>query len=653
MPVKTLCPGCNTVVQVPDTLVGKSVRCGKCKTVLTVPAEAVECEALPDDRLQTSPVPPAAPRPARSVPRPRPAAPAPAVRKSSGVGWIIALTVGGVAAVFFFACAGSIGAWLFFGVQTASTSGPTSVLTEAPPPPVEIVPPVNPVPKPADLLPADPGPIPGKPPVAPPPPPPPAPPQPPPAPPFVPNFPPADPPGNPIIFDRGNQPPPPPPPAAKPRQPIPVPVIAFQPHAPKADKEEIPLSGTVDDATMGGGGRYWVMHLAGKRKLAIFDIQSGKVAKELPLAEEVVHFAAGATRLVVVYPNSKLLQIWNLTTFEKERSAPLPGTLSNDEIHQICMGSASEGPLFVYLPKEKDTLTLDLATLQTDEVHWTQWAPNNAYGPLHMRAAPDGRELIGWAGGWAGCAMATFDESGKQVDVQDKFEFSLGVFALPSADGQFIFTPWAIVKRDMTAAKVPDLKDAYIVPGEEPGFFLALRAGAGTELPMAGYDKESSVSLAGVKTVDVYSEDRKKLFSLPDCPELAAGSAMYWERRVHFYPHSGLLATLAGDKVVLRRTDLIEQMNKAGVDYLLVLSRPPAAKAGKGYSYKLDVRTNKGGAKVKLESGPDGLKVSPAGEVTWAVPADFDGPAPDVLVSLSDSSGQETFHSFQIQVAPK
>jgi hypothetical protein len=94
-------------------------------------------------------------------------------------------------------------------------------------------------------------------------------------------------------------------------------------------------------------------------------------------------------------------------------------------------------------------------------------------------------------------------------------------------------------------------------------------------------------------------------------------------------------------------------MDKAGVDYLMVLSRPPLAKAGKDFSYKLDVRSNKGGVKVKLELGPDGLKVSPEGKATWAVPKDFDGPDADVVVSLSDSSGQETFHTFQVFDADK
>jgi hypothetical protein len=613
------------------------VRCTRCKHVFTVP---VETELVFDDRLQSgldvpaSPAPPSIPT---ALPVPGPMRRPPSVQKpSGGKGWIIAL-VAGVAAVVLLVCGGgALAAWAFIAALTSGSASSSSKMIAKGPTPTASAP------QAADQGPAPIAKAPDVPPGW--------------QPPLVNPGPPneAKPP-DPIVFDRGDKPlTPPPPPKDKPKPPAAgkQPVIDFTAYAPKEAREEVPLGATVDDTAMGGGGRYWILHFAGKKKLAVFDVQLGKVAKEIPVAEEPVQFAAGATKLVIVYPNTKLVQIWNLSTFEKERSAPLPGSMTQDEIHQICMGSASDGPLFVYLPHEKRTLTMDLGSLDTTEVHWTQWAPNNAYGPLHMRASPDGRELVGWAGGWAGCAMATF-EGAQQVDVQDKFEFSLGVFALPSADGRLIFTPWAIVKRDMTAAKSPDLKDAYLLPAEEPGFFLALRGGPGQGLPMAGYDRESAVSLGGVKAVDVYTEDRKKLFSLTDCPELADGSNVYWERCVHFYPREGLLAVLAGkdkDRVVLRRTNLSEQMDKLGLDYLFVLSRPPCAKASAAYSYKLDIRSNKGGVKVKLESGPDGLKVSPDGQVTWAVPSSMAGSDADVVVNVSDSSGQEMFHAFQVSV---
>ena len=51
-----------------------------------------------------------------------------------------------------------------------------------------------------------------------------------------------------------------------------------------------------------------------------------------------------------------------------------------------------------------------------------------------------------------------------------------------------------------------------------------------------------------------------------------------------------------------------------------------------------------------MDNGPDGMTVSSAGLVEWQVPADFAGEATTVIVSVSDSSGQEMFKTFTIKV---
>jgi hypothetical protein len=111
--------------------------------------------------------------------------------------------------------------------------------------------------------------------------------------------------------------------------------------------------------------------------------------------------------------------------------------------------------------------------------------------------------------------------------------------------------------------------------------------------------------------------------------------------------------TIDSSRLILRKVDLVEQLNRTGANYLLVVSRPPAARPGTLFAYRLDVRSKQGGVKVRLESGPDGLKVTPDGRVSWAVPADFGPAEADVVLSLSDSSGQEVFHIFRIAPADR
>src|SRR5262249_49096224 len=116
-------------------------------------------------------------------------------------------------------------------------------------------------------------------------------------------------------------------PAAEPApKPLPRPGV-FPPYRPKEDREEGALSGTARDVEVGGGGRFLVLHLRDRRKLAIFDLGEGKVVKEIPLADEVIRYAAGAHQVIVLYPNVQRIHFWSLTTFEREGQAPFPRSL--------------------------------------------------------------------------------------------------------------------------------------------------------------------------------------------------------------------------------------------------------------------------------------------------------------------------------------
>jgi hypothetical protein len=93
-------------------------------------------------------------------------------------------------------------------------------------------------------------------------------------------------------------------------------------------------------------------------------------------------------------------------------------------------------------------------------------------------------------------------------------------------------------------------------------------------------------------------------------------------------------------------------VEKSEVDYLFVQSQPVLrAEKGGAYSYQVVVRSKKGSVRMKLESGPPGMKMSADGLLSWAVPADFANAEADVIVSVTDASSQEILHSFKIAVA--
>src|SRR5205807_2814563 len=74
----------------------------------------------------------------------------------------------------------------------------------------------------------------------------------------------------------------------------------------------------------------------------------------------------------------------------------------------------------------------------------------------------------------------------------------------------------------------------------------------------------------------------------------------------------------------------------------------PLAVAPRGatYSYPVVVKSKKGGIKYRLDAAPSGMDVSSTGVITWRVPPD--AADVDVILSVSDGSGQEVFQNFKI-----
>ena len=77
----------------------------------------------------------------------------------------------------------------------------------------------------------------------------------------------------------------------------------------------------------------------------VFDANEGKVVKYIPVGRGGRSaIAAGAEKLFAVLPDEKVIQRWDLKTFEKEVTAPLPVTWS---VKTALMGSAATGPLWL------------------------------------------------------------------------------------------------------------------------------------------------------------------------------------------------------------------------------------------------------------------------------------------------------------------
>jgi hypothetical protein len=394
---------------------------------------------------------------------------------------------------------------------------------------------------------------------------------------------------------------------------------------------------------MGGNGRYVLLRMPKVKQIAVLDVCEGKVAKYLPMAEEAALIGAGNDRLFVLNPSANVIQRWNLTTFEKEATIanPLEG-----KPRALLIGHATDGPLFIVGPNR----WVDTKTFK--EVQPGGEPKGNGMGsmtghpqyPPNVRISGDGRVFAWWANGLSpsGLSSMVVSDSG----AKSRYEHTSVGSILPGPDGT-LFTSSGLYTPELKPLGEAGKLGGQPLPPAHGTLFLTV----------AGPDRFDRTKTETRVTLRMLGENRPLAelgnlagFDMPADPFARGG--MWITERVFLVPDAKALAVLNGtaDKVIIHKVDVETLLEKAGIDYLFVTSRPPAAVRGAAYSYKPEVKSKKGGVKVKLDAGPDGMKIASDGTVTWKVPADFADASVSVILTISDSSGQETFHTFTLPV---
>jgi S1-C subfamily serine protease len=424
-----------------------------------------------------------------------------------------------------------------------------------------------------------------------------------------------------------------------------IPGAGTSPAPLEQDKVTRKLPGAVDDVIPAAGGRLLLLHLKKLRKLAVFDAAEARVTQFITLASDDVLAAAGADKLVIIYRDQNLMQRWDLRTLQKELTVPLPAVAQLDS---IALGYASAGPLLLMTregPRFLDVATLKLLNIPNQNDG--NWRPHPQY-PLVVRASADGTTFAAWEPGLspAGIRLLTLDGN----TARDAYQHESAGLLLPSPDGSLLFTSNGIYSADLKPTAQEGLRGVQCIPAYHPSYFLTVRHGApdGSRPNRDG----SARSVIAIYTTG----DRRLLVTLSDFDELKADGgnpALTIEKRIHLLPAANLLVTLSDtrDELILRRFSITDVLEKAGIDYLFVASTPSrTAEKGQTWSYRPDVKSKRGGVKVKLESGPEGMKISSDGKIEWPVPPEFATSSAGVILNVSDASGQEVYHTFNLTV---
>lgn len=108
---------------------------------------------------------------------------------------------------------------------------------------------------------------------------------------------------------------------------------------------EFSLATSIADVQVGEGGKCLILHLPRLRSLCVFDLRARRVRHMVPLADPNALFAAGAEKLLVVYPSLNAIQRWDLGSGKHEKTTAIGGAKS---VEAIAMGSGSAGPLWMW-----------------------------------------------------------------------------------------------------------------------------------------------------------------------------------------------------------------------------------------------------------------------------------------------------------------
>jgi len=413
-----------------------------------------------------------------------------------------------------------------------------------------------------------------------------------------------------------------------------------------ADKTEIKLPGTVDLTCSGGGGRYVLLRIPSVKQVAVLDVCAGRITKYLPLPEEGAHVAAGNEHLFVMAPTDNVIQRWSLTTFEKERTVanPLGGP-----VRHLLMGHATDGPLYVIGPnKALDTKTFKEVSLGEDANGRALGMGNDAR-PANVNVSADGRVLAWHRQGASPSGLSALVIGPART--KSHHEHATVGAVVPGPDGTLftsvgLFTPELKPLGEKTLyrywhhAPVPaahgklylSVPPADDLAPDKPAPKVVLRM-VGENRPLGDLS-----NLAGLDVPRDFNE--------------ATAKGLQLHNRLFLVPDAKALVVLHGaaDRVTIHAFDAEAVMAKSDFDFLFVTSKPPRAVCGETFTYQPEVKSRRGGVKVKRDAGPEGMKVTEDGTVTWPVPANFADTSVPVVLTITDRSGQEVLHTFNLPV---
>lgn len=312
--------------------------------------------------------------------------------------------------------------------------------------------------------------------------------------------------------------------------------------------QEIALPGPAAAVSVGGNGRYIVMHIPSQNQLVCFDASKGQVFPGPEATGPGNHLlAAGQNRLAVLAPNN-ILRVYDLPGLQRRYDASGP-PLSHHAA-SIAMGSATNGPLLACNPFGEVVL-MDIGA---DVAVTVEGSKGNIGGDMTtpVRASANGKLFVrGGFGNGSKSVLAT------EWARKWKATNSEVCNSYPSPDGRYAFG-YGMIVRDSgqivgSRAGGPG-NGVWYVPAVSGAHFLRL-----SETKDAG-KQAVSISVHG-NHLNPQTEKAVTLGVLPETDGLVNwffGNSVPLDQHLFLIPEAKMLVVLSAkkDTLTMRKVDI-------------------------------------------------------------------------------------------------
>jgi hypothetical protein len=336
------------------------------------------------------------------------------------------------------------------------------------------------------------------------------------------------------------------------------------------------LRGKISNVTVGGGGRFIILTLEENRQVAIFDVNKADLVKTIDMPAAGALVAAGASKLLIVFPNEKLLQRWDLETLRRDgpsRASPIDG-----HVISLAMGSDSAGPALAWWSDEAaagsqpeaqfsfidlDSLTVPTVAMLASQGIWTKLSKSGGSFRFDVSSASTMHLRASAGGGLFECGVRALSVHGGVVVSSLDVHGARGDHPVPGPDGRTVFTPGVGGPLDLNGNEIyPNNRGRfdpleYRMPSHDPAYYLSVVGLDGaSSAPVSCKIHAADGSL--LRTVHGLEEMAPKITTEP----VRDGNANDFtiEKRFHFVPAAQLLITIPAenDRLVLRRLEIVK-----------------------------------------------------------------------------------------------